>query len=64
MIKGRRLPNGVSDYKIIVEDDCIYIDKTKYIEKLENIAYFTFFLRPRRFGKSLFTSVLEYYYGF
>jgi len=27
MIKGRRLPNGVSDYKIIVEDDCIYIIK-------------------------------------
>ena len=63
MIKGSRLPKGVSDYKIIVEEDCFYIDKTKYIEKLENIDFFVFFLRPRRFGKSLFTSVLEYYYG-
>ncbi|MGL5087055.1 MAG: AAA family ATPase, partial [Clostridium sp.] len=41
----------------------IYVDKTKYIEKLEKLHdTFVFFLRPRRFGKSLFTSVLENYY--
>ena len=63
MKKRIKLPNGISDYKKIVEDNCVYIDKTKYIEKLENIAFYTFFFRPRWFGKSLFTSVIEYYYG-
>ena len=63
MGKRSRLPNGISDYKIMIEKDYIYIDKTQYIETLENIHSFVFFLRPRRFGKSLFTSVLEYYYG-
>ena len=63
MKKWSRLPRGLSDYKKIIEEDCIYIDKTKYIELLENNDFFAFFLRPRRFGKSLFTSVLEYYYG-
>lgn len=63
MGRRSRLPKGISDYRIVVEEGCIYIDKTKYIEKLENIDFFVFFLRPRRFGKSLFISVLEYYYG-
>ena len=63
MGKRSRLPNGISDYRIMIEKDYIYIDKTQYIETLENIHSFVFFLRPRRFGKSLFTSVLEYYYG-
>ncbi|KOA18167.1 putative AAA-ATPase [Clostridium homopropionicum DSM 5847] len=41
----------------------IYIDKTEYIEKLENYhSPYIFFLRPRRFGKSLFTSILANYY--
>lgn len=59
----KRLPNGISDYRRIVTKDYLYIDKTKYIEELENRNSFVFFLRPRRFGKSLFTSILEYYYG-
>ena len=63
MKKRIRLPNGISDYRRMIKEDYIYIDKTEYIEKLENIHSYVFFLRPRRFGKSLFTSVLEYYYG-
>ena len=63
MKKRSRLPNGISDYRTMMEEDYIYIDKTKYIETLENTHSYVFFLRPRRFGKSLFTSVLEYYYG-
>jgi hypothetical protein len=45
------------------EKDYLYIDKTQYIEKLENInEKYMIFLRPRRFGKSLFLSTLHYYY--
>ncbi|MEF9960637.1 MAG: AAA family ATPase [Niameybacter sp.] len=59
----KKLPYGISNYKTLIEDNYIYVDKTKYMETLENLhAPFIFFLRPRRFGKSLFTSVLEHYY--
>ncbi|WP_423230842.1 AAA family ATPase [Clostridium carboxidivorans] len=59
----KKLPYGISNFKNLIEDEYIYIDKTEYIEKLENFhsPYITF-LRPRRFGKSLFTSVLANYY--
>ncbi|MDY4079324.1 MAG: AAA family ATPase [Clostridium sp.] len=60
---NKKLPYGKSNYKELVEKNYLYVDKTKYIEKLENLNdTFIFFLRPRRFGKSLFTSVLENYY--
>ena len=59
----RKLSNGVSNYIDIVEEDRIYVDKTMYIEKLENLSDKTImFLRPRKFGKTLFTSTLECYY--
>jgi len=59
----KRLPYGISNYKTIVEDNYIYVDKTGYIEKLEFYhSPFLFFLRPRRFGKSLFVSLLQNYY--
>ncbi len=45
------------------EDNYLYIDKTPFIEKLENLnEKYLIFLRPRRFGKSLFLSTLQYYY--
>ena len=60
---NKKLPYGKSNYKELVYKNYLYVDKTKYIEKLENLNdTFIFFLRPRRFGKSLFTSVLENYY--
>ena len=59
----KKLPYGISDYERIVENNYYYVDKTKYIEKLENLAEpYIMFLRPRKFGKTLFTSVLEDYY--
>ncbi len=59
----KRLPYGISNYRTLVEDNYIYVDKTGYIEKLEYYhSPFLFFLRPRRFGKSLFVSVLQHYY--
>ena len=59
----KKIPYGISDYRTLVEEKYYYIDKTKYIEILEEAGEpYIFFLRPRRFGKSLFTSTLEYYY--
>ncbi len=59
----KKLPYGVSDYKKLVEGDYYYVDKTTFIEQIENLPepYITL-LRPRKFGKTLFTSTLEYYY--
>jgi hypothetical protein len=55
-------PYGISDYKTIVEENYLYVDKTKYIELLESLGEsYIFFLRPRRVGKSLFLSLLDYY---
>ena len=57
------MPYGISNYETIMTENYYYVDKTKYIEKLEDLADRTImFLRPRKFGKTLFTSVLENYY--
>ena len=59
----KKLPYGISNYEELVEDNYYYVDKTPYIEKLENLAEKRImFLRPRKFGKTLFTSMLENYY--
>ena len=59
----KKLPYGISDYERLIENNYQYVDKTEYIEKLENIpAPYIMFLRPRKFGKTLFTSMLENYY--
>jgi len=60
----RKIIYGESNFKKIkINNDYFYIDKTKFIETLENTnESFLIFLRPRRFGKSLFLSTLQYYY--
>jgi len=59
----KKLPYGISNYERIVEENMYYVDKTKYIEQLENLSEsYIMCLRPRKFGKTLFTSVLENYY--
>ncbi len=59
----KKLPYGISDYRKLIEENYYYVDKTEYIEKLENLSErYIMFLRPRKFGKTLFTSVLENYY--
>ena len=60
----KKIIYGNSNFrKIKINNDYIYIDKTDYIEKLEKLNDdFVIFLRPRRFGKSLFLSTLQYYY--
>ncbi|MCK5842291.1 MAG: AAA family ATPase, partial [Candidatus Sabulitectum sp.] len=60
----KKIPYGIASYDRMKEDNRFYfVDKTQYIEKIENLgSQFLFFLRPRRFGKSLFLSILEHYY--
>ena len=55
----KRIPCGVSDFAKLRRDNCYFVDKTAYLEKLEQIDY-PIFLRPRRFGKSLFTEILRW----
>ncbi len=60
----KKIIYGESNFrKVKINNDYLYIDKTEYIEKLEKTnESFLIFLRPRRFGKSLFLSTLQYYY--
>ena len=62
MEKAKRIPYGVSNFVDIVERNQYYVDKTMYIPKLEDEADALFFIRPRRFGKSLFINMLRAYY--
>ncbi|QSZ27755.1 AAA family ATPase [Aceticella autotrophica] len=58
-----KIPYGMSNFKAMREEGYLYVDKTMYIEKLERLnSKYIFFIRPRRFGKSLFLSTLEHYY--
>ena len=59
----KKLPYGISNYENLIENGYYYVDKTQYLERLENLPEkYIMFLRPRKFGKTLFTSTLEYYY--
>ena len=57
-IHMKKIPYGESDYKTLIQDGCYYVDKTMYLEKLEYTADTIVYHRPRRFGKTLFTSIL------
>ncbi|MDR2086373.1 MAG: ATP-binding protein [Dysgonamonadaceae bacterium] len=60
----KRLPYGNSDFKSIITENYAYVDKTRYIEMLEKESNKShFFIRPRKFGKSLFFMTLWYYYN-
>ncbi|MEM0993919.1 MAG: AAA family ATPase [Bacteroidota bacterium] len=59
----QKVPYGISNFEMLISEGYLYVDRTAYLELLENMSYrYLFFLRPRKFGKSLFLSVLEYYY--
>ena len=57
-----KIPYGLSNFQKVITENYLYIDKTEYIAKLEETGEHLIFLRPRRFGKSLFLSSLWYYY--
>jgi Predicted AAA-ATPase/PD-(D/E)XK nuclease superfamily len=53
-----------ADFKTLITEKKLYIDRTSYIQKMENQSNKNLiFVRPRRFGKSLWLSILQYYYG-
>ena len=57
------IPYGDANFTAIRTEGYAYVDKTQFIEVLENTGLkFPFIIRPRRFGKSLFTAVLRAYY--
>ena len=57
-----RFPYGICDFNKVVTKGYFYCDRTNYIPLLEDTGDYLLFLRPRRFGKSLWLSVLENYY--
>ena len=62
MEKAKRIPYGVSNFVDVVERNQYYVDKTMYLPLLEDQPDSLFFIRPRRFGKSIFLSMLRAYY--
>ena len=58
----KRVPYGVSDFVSVIEQNQYYVDKTMFLPELEKQPNNLFFIRPRRFGKSIFLSMLYSYY--
>ena len=62
MEQVKRIPYGMSDFVKVIEQNNYYVDKTMYLPMLEDEPNNLFFIRPRRFGKSIFLSMLHAYY--
>ncbi len=60
--KRKRIPYGMMNFVDVRERDCYFVDKTSFIPALEASNMFFFFIRPRRFGKSLTLTMLQHYY--
>ena len=58
----KRIPYGMMNFAVIRRDDCYYVDKTRFIPMIDEADKFFFFIRPRRFGKSLTVNMLQHYY--
>ena len=58
----KKIPYGISNFVEVVEQNQYYVDKTAYLPLLEEQPSNLFFIRPRRFGKSIFLSMLRAYY--
>ena len=58
----KQVPYGVADFATVMTQDLYYVDKTMYLPLLEEHPRNLFFTRPRRFGKSIFLSMLYSYY--
>ena len=61
-IYRKRIPYGMQNFEDVIKEDCYYVDKTPFIELIEESNRYFFFIRPRRFGKTLTLSMLENYY--
>ena len=61
MREQRIYPVGIQDFEKLRTNGCVYVDKTDLIYNLSR-KYYVFLSRPRRFGKSLLSSTLKYYF--
>ena len=62
MSEIKEIPYGISDFTEVISENFYYVDKTTYLPLLEQQPRNLFFIRPRRFGKSTFISMLHAYY--
>ena len=62
LTKPRRLPYGMQNWEDVRLENYYYVDKTHFIPEIEAANNFFFFIRPRRFGKSLLLNMLRQYY--
>ena len=60
--KPKRIPYGMQNWEDVRLENCYYVDKTRFIPEIEAANKFFFFIRPRRFGKSLLMNMLRQYY--
>ena len=60
--EAKQVPYGVSDFERVMTQNMYYVDKTMNLPMLEKQPSYLFFIRPRRFGKSIFLSMLHSYY--
>ena len=58
----KQVPYGVADFATVIEQNLYYVDKTMFLPELEKQPRNLFFIRPSRFGKSIFLSMLYSYY--
>jgi hypothetical protein len=59
----KQIPESFSLFETIIRNNYVYIDKTEYIKRYEDTGVMvSMFLRPRRFGKTMFTEIMRYYY--
>ena len=58
----KQIPYGVADFETVMNQNLYYVDKTMYLAELEKQPRNLIFIRPRRFGKSLFISMMRAYY--
>lgn len=58
----KKIPYGLSDFRLLNEANYYYVDKTRFIEEIEASPRFLFMIRPRRFGKSLWLGIMSLYY--
>lgn len=61
-IYRKRIPYGMQNFEDVMKRDCYYVDKTPFIEDIEDSNMYFFYIRPHRFGKPLTLSMLENYY--
>lgn len=62
MNQVKRIPYRISDFNRLRNENCYLVDKTMYLPLIEDMPNYLFLIRPRRFGKSLFLSMMRTYY--